>query len=235
MRMRQRVDERMDDPDLDPGEHDRALAGLVRLNAWSRSNWLLWPWVRAEAQAANARGTALRVIDVATGSGDAPIAMARRAAREGLRIEWMLGDRSGHVLQVAANAAAEAGVRATTVEIDLFAGKLPAEADVVTCSLFLHHCSDAQAVAALATMARAARYALFLTDLDRTRGGLALAWLGSRLLSRSPVVHFDATASVRGAFTADEARALAARAGLAEALAVEHAFPARWRLCWRRP
>ena len=38
-----RVEELMDDPALDPREHHAALAGLKRLNAWSKSARILWP------------------------------------------------------------------------------------------------------------------------------------------------------------------------------------------------
>jgi 2-polyprenyl-3-methyl-5-hydroxy-6-metoxy-1,4-benzoquinol methylase len=231
---RHRIDERMDDPSIDPREHDRALAGLERLNRWSRSHWLLWPWLVDEARTRNARGEALRVLDVATGSGDAPLALARRARAAGLSIEWTLADRSTHVLEVAARRAHEAGVAVRLVEADLFAGSIAAERhDVVTCSLFLHHCGELEAPRALRAMADAAEHAVLLTDLERSRPGLLLAWAGSRVLTRSPVVHFDAVASVRGAFTLDEARAIADSAGLAGAR-FERTWPARWRMCWRR-
>lgn len=233
MRQRQRIDERMDDPALDAREHDRALAGLVRLNAWSGSNWLLWPWLAEEARACNAGGEPLRVLDVATGSGDAPIAMAAKARALGLRIEWILADRSRHVLGVAEARARADGVPVTLVEADLFSGRIAARAHVVTCSLFLHHCTESQATEALRAMAAAAERCVLLTDLERSRAGLALAWAGSRILSRSPVVHFDAVASVRGAFTIPEARALAEDAGLGGA-GFERAIPARWRMRWRR-
>ena len=82
-------------------------------------------------------------------------------------------------------------------------------------------------------MAAAANRAIGVTDLDRTRRGLALAWIGSRALSRSPIVHFDALASVRAAFTRDEIAAIARAAGL-EGCTVQSAWPARWTLWWSR-
>ena len=66
-------------------------------------------------------------------------------------------------------------------------------------------------------------------DLERSRLGLALAWAGTRVLSRSPVVHVDALRSVRAAFTLPEARALAEAAGLPHARVTRH-WPCRWRL-----
>ena len=223
----------MDDPALDPAAHDHALAGLVRLNRWSRSHRLLWSGVAAHARAVNATGRALRVIDVATGSADAPIAMNAWAQRDGLRIEWVLCDRSAHALEVAASRAHAAGVRATTVEADAVATALPCDGDLAICSLFLHHFDPDDVARVLGHMARAATRAVGVTDLDRTRRGLALAWLGSRLLSRSPIVHFDAVASVRAAYTRKEIVSIARAAGL-DGATVEPAWPARWTLWWRR-
>jgi 2-polyprenyl-3-methyl-5-hydroxy-6-metoxy-1,4-benzoquinol methylase len=233
MRDRVRVDERMDDPAIPAAEHDRALAGLMRLNAVSRSRWLLWPGIAALARERNRQGEPLRVVDIATGAGDGPIAMARRARRLGLDIRWTLCDASPHALAVARARADRAGVAIETTEADAIGAELPARGDLVTCSLFLHHCERADAVRVLRHMAGAAELAVAATDLDRTRFGLALAWLGSRALSRSPVVHFDATASVRGAFSRAEAAALARDAGL-DGARVDAAFPARWNLWWRR-
>jgi 2-polyprenyl-3-methyl-5-hydroxy-6-metoxy-1,4-benzoquinol methylase len=223
----------MDDPALDAAAHDHALAGLARLNAWSRSHRLLWSGIARQARAVNATGRALRVVDIATGSADAPVAMAARARREGLRIDWTLCDASSHALEVAAERAHAAGVVATTLEANAVAAPLPCEGDVVICSLFLHHCDPDDATRVLAHMAAAATRAVGVTDLDRTRQGLALAWIGSRALSRSPIVHFDALASVRAAFTRDELAAIARAAGLAE-VSVRAAWPARWTLWWSR-
>jgi 2-polyprenyl-3-methyl-5-hydroxy-6-metoxy-1,4-benzoquinol methylase len=225
----------MDDPALPAAEHDHALAGLARLNAWSRSHWILWRGIERHAREVNAEGRSLRVLDIAAGSGDGPIAMARHAARLGLRIEWTLCDASAHALSVASSRASAAGVRVGTVVADAIAHPLPVEADLATCSLFIHHCERDEAVAVMRHMRAAATRAVGITDLDRTRTGLALAWLGSRVLSRSGVVHFDATASVRAAFTRREAVELAEAAGMAgPSTQVERVVPERWRLWWRR-
>jgi len=233
MRTRVRVDELLDADGLDRAERDQALAGLVRLNQWSRSHRLLWSGLAALAREANAAGRTLRVVDVAAGSGDAPVALALRAARAGLRISWTLCDLHAAPLEVAKDRAARAGVRVETVAADVVRSPIPCRGDVVTCSLFVHHCEPDGAVALLRHMRDAADTAVGITDLDRTRGGLALAWLGSRVLSRSHIVHFDAVASVRAAFGRDEVAALARTAGL-DGARVEAAWPERWRLWWRR-
>lgn len=223
----------MDDPGLAVDEHREALRGLQRLNAWSRSSRLLWPDIAAAARERAARGMRLRVMDVATGSGDGPMAMARRARVQRLPIDWVLCDRSGVALDAARRAADTAGISISLEQVDLLNDPLPSGADIVTCSLFLHHLDDDDAVSALRRMAEAAAVGIAAADLDRSRGGLVLAWAASRMLSRSAVVHTDAVLSVRGAFTQPEARTLALRAGL-HGVSVRAAWPQRWVLSWRR-
>lgn len=230
---RRRQDEWMDDPALAVDAHQAALRGLQRLNIWSRSWRLLWPRIAEAAHECAARGERLRVMDVATGSGDGPLAMARRARAMGLPIDWMLCDRSGVALDAARRAADRAEIPITVEQVDLLRDHLPRGADLVTCSLFLHHLDDDDAVTALRRMSVAADIGIGAADLDRSRGGLLLAQIASRVLTRSAVVHTDAALSVRGAFTQNEARNLAVRAGLREAQ-VRAAWPYRWVLWWRR-
>jgi 2-polyprenyl-3-methyl-5-hydroxy-6-metoxy-1,4-benzoquinol methylase len=106
--------------------------------------------------------------------------------------------------------------------------------DVVLCSLFLHHQSEEQAVALLRQMARCARELVLINDLVRSGAGYRLACLGTRLLTRSPVVHVDGPRSVAAAFTLSEAGELAERAGLHGAR-VEPRWPCRYLLSWRKP
>jgi hypothetical protein len=79
----------------------------------------------------------------------------------------------------------------------------------------------------------AAAETIVVNDLRRGALGYAMAVLGTRLLTRSPVVRVDGPRSVRGAFTVAEAQKLAARAGLPGAT-VQPVFPWRWRLHWSR-
>lgn len=227
---RQRVPERMDDPALPPHEHDRALADLARLNSLARSAAILWPAVREELRRAAAAGRIARVLDVATGSGDIPMTLGRWARRDGLQAHWIGVDASDHALERASQRAAHEGVPLELHQADATRA-LPVDADVVICSLFLHHLSQAQAVDALRAMSRAARSALIVSDLRRSAPGLALAWTASRALSRSPVVHFDAVVSVRGAFNERELASLSRTAGL-DGASVRRAWPQRMILQW---
>ena len=111
---------------------------------------------------------------------------------------------------------------------------LPNGYDVAMCSLFLHHLTNDEAESFLRKMAAAACQLVLVNDLRRSMTGLALAYVGTRLLSRSPVVHIDGALSVRAAFTLAEVRELAERAGLRGAIVMRQ-WPYRYLLTWRRP
>jgi 2-polyprenyl-3-methyl-5-hydroxy-6-metoxy-1,4-benzoquinol methylase len=220
----------MDDPGLPEGDHVAALRGLARLNRAAFAHRIAWPSIQRVAASAARDGRTAVVLDAACGSADAAVALAARAQRAGLRIRWRACDISPRALEVAGRAARSAGVALETCTADAVAGTLPAGNDLVTCSLFLHHLDRDDAVRALAAM-RAAAASGAVVDLDRTAAGLALAWAASRLLTRSPVVHLDATASVRAAWTPEEALAMARDAGI-ERPRVDRAWPQRWLLRW---
>jgi SAM-dependent methyltransferase len=230
MRSRTLTPELMDDPHLDPALHRQALVGLARLNRWSGGAGLLWKQLR---RVVGNSTRPLRVLDVATGSGDVPIELAERAKKETLPWQFSGCDVSDTALSAARANARQAGVEIEFFSHDVFRDPLPDGFDVILASLFLHHLTDEQAVALLKEMGRAATHAIIVSDLLRSRVNLAVVTVASRVLSRSPVVHFDGPASVRAAYTSAEARGLAERAGLTGA-AVEVHFPTRWLLTWQK-
>jgi len=228
--VRDRRPEVMDDPTLDPAAHRAALRGLARLNRWSRSDAILWP---AIAKLAKAKGP-LRVLDVATGAGDVPLGLWRRAKRAGLDVSFAGCDLSATALDHARENARKAGAEVQFFLHDAIGQPLPDGFDVVTSSLFLHHLEEEQAVVVLGRMRAAAARSVMVNDLSRSRVGYVLAWLACRMLTRSWVVHTDGPLSVRAAFTPDEAAKLAENAGLLPATVTDH-WPFRFLLKWDRP
>ena len=103
---------------------------------------------------------------------------------------------------------------------------------IVFSTLFLHHLSEDHAVSFLRRMADAASRLVVVLDLERTRQGYLLAYAGVRLLTTSDVARFDGPASVRAAFTREEAQALARSAGLD--MVVRGCWLQRYSLTWAK-
>ncbi len=228
---RVREPEVMDDPSLDGDQHIAALNGLARLNWLSASTRIVW---RPIARMARASERPLRVLDVATGSGDIPLGLWRRSQRAGVQLDLHGVDISERALEFARQRANRAGAQVTFSSRDVLNQPLPTDFDVIVSSLFLHHLDRGDAVKLLQSMADGAGQLVLVNDLLRSGGGLLLAKIASHLFTTSRVVHTDAALSVKAAFTMDEAREMANDAGMASA-EVRSVWPYRFLLHWRRP
>jgi 2-polyprenyl-3-methyl-5-hydroxy-6-metoxy-1,4-benzoquinol methylase len=229
---RRRQPEIMDQPHLAPQRHGEALCGLERINRWSGSARLLWRPILTHAR--KSPPTRLRLLDVATGGGDVPIRLWHQARRAGLRLQIAGCDRSPYAVDFARQRAQACQADVYFFEWDVLHSGLPDAYGVVVSSLFLHHLEEDQAVALLQTMARATQRLLLINDLVRSRVGYLLAYVGTRVLSASDVVHTDGPRSVEAAFTVKELQALARRAGL-DGARVTGRWPCRMLLEWEHP
>ncbi len=225
------VPEQMDNSQLDQACHHAALDGLSRINWWSRSAQTLWPLIAGLTHQLAPRAT--RILDIATGGGDVPIRLWQRAARRRLPLEIHGCDRSPVAVAHAKTLAQRRGAPVDFFPLDALTQRLPTTYDVLTCSLFLHHLTTADAITLLQRMRAATRHLVLVLDLARTRLGLGLAHAGTHLLTRSTVVHHDGPQSVRAAYTARELHELADAAGLAS-VSIRTAWPCRLLLVWRR-
>jgi SAM-dependent methyltransferase len=172
-----------------------------------------------------------RILDVATGAADIPLAVARWARERGTAVEIVATDNHPTTLELAREAVrGEPSIGVETAD----ALRLPyadASFDVALCSTALHHFDDDEdAVCVLRELDRVSRIGFVVNDLARSRTAL----LGARLLAitvwrRHRLTRHDGPLSVRRALTAPEMRRLAERAGLADATVRGH-FPFRLAL-----
>jgi ubiquinone/menaquinone biosynthesis C-methylase UbiE len=218
--------ELMDEPAQDRTELSKSLEDLRRVNRWLGGTRVvlhhLGDLVRRHPRAG------YRLLDVATGSGDIPLEIARWARGEDVSVRITATDHHATTLEMArAHTAAEPAVAVETAD----ALKLPYADDafdVALISTALHHFDDERdCVRVLREMHRVSRIGIVVNDLARSRTAL----LGARLLAATvwrthPVTRHDGPLSVRRSFTPDELRALAARAGFAKATVHAH-FPFR--------
>ena len=222
--------ELMDDPRADRATLHKSLRDVRRINrglGWTARV------VRDLATVVESRKLhGFTLLDVATGSADIPLAIAARARRQGWGMTIIAGDLARDTLLAAHRQIQLRGdVSIRLVRFNAFhAPFADRSVDVVTLSLALHHFPPNDAAAILRELGRVARRALLVSDLERSWPGYLSARLLSLLL-RNPITHHDAPVSVLRAYTADELRGLAARAGLRGAQ-VRHRFPFRLVLTW---
>ena len=91
----------------------------------------------------------------------------------------------------------------------------------------MHHLENHQAVQLLQAMRQASNGSVIICDLERSYLNLALVSVASRLLSRSKVVHSDATLSLQGAFTMSEFQTICQQA-LGHPIKIQRLFPCRF-------
>ncbi len=227
---RDRQPEVMDQPGLDPKEHAKALMGLRRINAISRCSAGLFRPI--EALAITQPAKPLRVLELACGGGDTAIDLALMAKRKGLALDIHACDLNPEAVAIAQTNAVRRQAALTVFTADALAKPTDHNSfDVVYCTLFAHHLDELDVVRLLEVMALRSRKLVLVDDLIRSRLGFALAWIGTRLLSRSWVVHTDGPLSVRAALQPDEMKSIAMQAGLNNAQ-IKRSWPERYLLNW---
>jgi SAM-dependent methyltransferase len=228
------VPELMDDPDLPKADHDLALQGLRRINAWSRTTSHLARVILQFAKKNPQRHWSL--LDIGCANGENLISLQKQLSKK-ISVTSVGWDISPYAIQQAqelslAHKLSEDQLRFETVDALSLLDSAP-QADIVMNSLFMHHFEAESVVELLSQSAKLARVALVADDLHRTSVGWLLAKIGCLVLSRSPVVHFDGPQSVRAAFSIQEISELAHQAGLKQ-FDIHRHWPERYTLIWHR-
>jgi ubiquinone/menaquinone biosynthesis C-methylase UbiE len=194
---------RVDTPELldagagTPAEIQASLRDLRRINRWFGGIRTARTLLQRVAEESGR--SVISVLDVAAGSGDVLTEAARQLATKGIEIKPTLLDQSATHLAHAPDVPKQVG---NALHLPFPDNSF----DVVMCSLFLHHLNPAAAQQFAREAARVARLAFVVNDLRRSRLHLLLNYLGLPLFSR--MTRFDSIASVRRAYTLDEAREL---------------------------
>jgi SAM-dependent methyltransferase len=214
----------MDRPDVDPEELARSLADLRAVNRWLGGTRAVLRHL--DSLFAGRPAAARRILDVATGSADVPLAIVRRARERGHAAEVVATDLHPATLELArAHTAGEPAVRVEAA--DALSLPYPDGAfDAAICCTALHH-FDARddVLRVLRELHRVSRLGIVVSDLRRSRPAL----LGTRLLAatvwrRHPVTRHDGPLSIRRAFTPAELLDLARAAGLPDPRVHPHLF-----------
>jgi 2-polyprenyl-3-methyl-5-hydroxy-6-metoxy-1,4-benzoquinol methylase len=200
--------EMMDRPQPVSPELERDLERLRQLNRWFGSHRLVSLFIRRWIKP----GTRMRVVDLATGSGDIPRFLVDHARRIGARIEIDAIDQQAATLEIARRMSGD------YPEISYHAANIlewdSAQAyDIALCSLVLHHFSDDDAVKLLQRCCELSKRFVLVSDLRRGFLLRAGVYMLTALIFREPMTRFDARLSADRAFSYVEMRELAIRAG----------------------
>ena len=166
----------------------------------------------------------IRVLDVATGSADIPVAIVKWARKQGILIQVTAVDNNPIAVREAE--AFTLGYPEITIAVaDGFS--LPFEEgsfDIVLCAKTLHHFSEEDTVRLLQEIGRVAAIGYIVMDLRRSWVAWALISMLTKLFSRNSFTRYDGPMSVLRSYTVPELDALAERAGLAGRRVVKEPF-----------
>ena len=200
--------ELMDRPQPVSIELETDLRNLRSLNRWFGSYALiesfLQRWVRS--------GDHLRIVDLATGSGDIPRLIVDHARKVGAEVSIHAVDRQSSSLEIARDLSAE--YPEIEFELaDILSFRSDEAYDFVLCSLVLHHFSEEDAVLVLQRCRELSRRFVLVSDLRRGWIATVGVYLLTATIFRDAMTRTDARLSAARAFSFEELHALAERAG----------------------
>ncbi|HEX8280671.1 MAG TPA: methyltransferase domain-containing protein [Chthoniobacterales bacterium] len=211
--------ELMDRPDASPAELEAALRSLQGLNRYFGSYRVVCRFMRRWLKP----GGHARVLDLATGSADIPRVIADYARKVGAKVEITAVDFQPTTIATAQRMSARYP-EITCACADVLSFEDAEPFDIVICSLALHHFSDEDGVQLLERARKLSRGRVLISDLRRgwlVRVGVQLL---TALIFRDRMTREDGRASAARAFSFDELRALASRAGWREFGAAKFLF-----------
>ena len=221
---RQPSREILDDPDIPCEEMSRSLEDLSLVHRW---------WGNVAAIERHLVGEIRRLgvarpvlVDVGAGSGDLTRRLSKALARAGHPATVVACDLQWRHL---AYGRRRAGDSFPSASADAFALPLADQSvDWIVSTLFFHHFSPEENATLLSSFARVARQGFVLLDLSRHLVLLAIVSVAGRLLFRTRVSVLDGAASVRQAYTPEEAERIAR--GAVAGARMRRVFPFRFLL-----
>jgi SAM-dependent methyltransferase len=200
--------EMMDRPQPVTAELVSDLRNLRQLNrhfgSYALTSHFLQRWIQPGAE--------LRVLDLATGSGDIPRLVIDHARHVGAKATVDAVDQQGSTLEIAR------GLSVDYPEIDFRRADVLSfgendQYDIVLCSLALHHFDETAAVGLLERCRNLSRRFVLVSDLRRGFLASVGVYLLTALIYRDPMTRTDGRLSAARAFSFRELRSLAERAG----------------------
>ena len=198
----------MDRPQPVSAELERDLENLRELNRWFGSyaliSMFLSRWINP--------GARLRIVDLATGSGDIPRLIAEYGRKIGADLHIDALDRQSATLEIAKKLSIHYPEIAF-VEGNILEWSPDEPYDLVFCTLALHHFSDEDAVRLLRRCRELSRKFVLVSDLRRGWVATMGVYLLTATMFREPMTKYDGRLSAARSFSFSEMNLLAQQAG----------------------
>jgi 2-polyprenyl-3-methyl-5-hydroxy-6-metoxy-1,4-benzoquinol methylase len=200
--------ELMDRPQPISPELERDLRNLRQLNRFFGSHRLVLRFLRRWIKP----GARMRIVDLATGSGDIPRLTVDYARKIDAKIEIDAVDQQSATLEIAERLSANYP-EISHSEANILEWQPAEPYDLVLCSLALHHFNENDAVRLLRRCSELSRKFVLVSDLRRGFLATVGVYLLTALIFREPMTRHDGRVSAARAFSFGELRDLALRAG----------------------
>jgi len=230
LKQRKMEPEILDDLELDPASHKKALEELSKFFKLSRTAAPIWREILAFSRQRGHK--TLRGIDIGTGSGDLPLTLTKKARDRKLPIVCDGLDFNVKTIEIAQEKTKKLDLPVRFLVSNVVKDPLPDDYDFIVSSLFLHHLDEEALVSLLRSFPKTNLKLAVFSDLIRSQLGWLLCAFVGNILTQSPVVKKDAILSLQAAYTPAEILLLAKRAGLKN-VSMKRVWPERFLLIWR--
>ncbi|PYL15415.1 MAG: hypothetical protein DMF46_06145 [Verrucomicrobia bacterium] len=200
--------ELMDRPQLVSSELAKDLRNIRQLNRFFGSHRLVLQFLRRWIKP----GDHVRIVDLATGSGDIPRLIIDYVQKIGAKVEVDALDRQSATLEIARKLSGNYP-EISYIDANILEWQPADPYDIVLCSLALHHFSDEDAVRLLRRCRELSHKFVLVSDLRRGLLATIGVYLLTALIFREPMTRYDGRVSAARAFSFAELDDLAGRAG----------------------
>ncbi len=198
----------MDRPQPVSSELEKDLRNIRQLNRFFGSHRLVLHFLRRWIKP----GDHVRIVDLATGSGDIPRLIVDYAQKIGAKVEVDALDRQSATLEIARKLSGNYP-EISYIDANILEWQPADPYDIVLCSLALHHFSDEDAVRLLRRCRELSQKFVLVSDLRRGLLATIGVYLLTALIFREPMTRYDGRVSAARAFSFAELDDLAGRAG----------------------
>ncbi|NDK56793.1 methyltransferase domain-containing protein [Pontibacter sp. BT213] len=217
----------MDDLTLSGEELRQNLRELEVINNWLGGHKVVLDAL--DKLSANYNNQPLTIADIGCGGGDTLTSIANWAQRKNIAVQLTGIDANDFMVNYARKHCQNYS-NITIAQHDVFSQEFAhQEYDIIVCSLFCHHFTDAQLIRLFTQLYRQARVAVIINDLHRHWFAYYSIKYITRLLSGSRLVQNDAPLSVWRAFKRHELEVLLEQAGIAN-YSLRWMWAFRWQL-----